>query len=67
MKKWAFDPKNHVTEVFCLNGWFKWRFGVKWPFFHVQHPFIFLHKVTNPTKNLIQEKKVGVTHEKMGI
>ena len=42
-------------------------FGIKWLFFHLQCLFIFLEVITNPMKNLISEKKVGVTHEKMGI
>ena len=42
-------------------------FGVKCPFFHLLHPFIFSGEMTNPITNLLREKKVGVIHEKMGI
>ena len=41
--------------------------GIKCPFFHLQCPFIFSEEMPNSIKNLIKEKKVGVTHEKMGI
>ena len=40
--------------------------GIKCPFFHLQCPFIFSEEMPNSIKNLIREKKVGVTHEKMG-
>ena len=41
--------------------------GIKCPFFHLQGLLIFSEVMTNPIKNVISEKKVGVTHEKMGI
>ena len=42
-------------------------FGVKWLFFHLQHPIIFSEDVKNHIWNLLRGRKVGVTHEKMGI
>ena len=41
--------------------------GIKCPFFHLQRLLIFSEVMTNPIKNLVSEKKVGVTYEKMGI
>ena len=57
-EKRAFDHrKPNLSEVF----------GVKWPFFHLQCPFIFSEDVKNHVRNLLRRRKVGVTHEKMGI
>ena len=57
-EKRAFDHrKPNLSEVF----------GVKWPFFHLQCPFIFSEDVKNPIRKVIETKKVGVTTEKMGI
>ena len=51
------EKKPNLSEVF----------GVKWPFFHLQCPFIFSEDVKNPIRNVSGAKKVGVTNEKMGI
>ena len=58
MEKRAFDPKNPISERF---------FGVKWPLFDLQRPFFFPEDVENQVRKLIGGRKVGVTHEKMGI
>ena len=42
-------------------------FGVKWLFFHLQRPFVFSEDVKNHVTNLLRGRKVGDTHEKMGI
>ena len=42
-------------------------FGVRWPFYHLQCPYIFSEDVKNPIRKVIGAKKVGVTTEKMGI
>ena len=58
MEKRAFDlKKNNLSEVF----------RVKWLFFHVQPPFFFSEDVKNHVRKLFRGRKVGVTHEKMGI
>ena len=54
-EKRAFDHrKPNLSEVF----------GVKWPFFHLQCPFIFSE---DHVRNLLRGRRVGVTHENMGI
>ena len=56
-KKGIWLQKPNLSEVF----------GVKWQFFHPQSPFFFSEDVKNHVRKLFRGRKVGVTHEKMGI
>ena len=58
MRKRAVDRRNPILGRF---------FGVKWPLFDLQRPFFFEEDVENQVRKLIGGRKVGVTHEKMGI
>ena len=52
MKKWAFDPKNRVTEMAIFSR---------------KTSIYFFTGSDKSNKESNQRKKVGVTHEKMGI
>ena len=56
MEKRALDLKNPILARF-------WG----WPLFDLQRPFSFAEDVKNQVGKLIGGRKVGVTHEKMGI
>ena len=56
-KKGIWPQKPNLSEAF----------GVKWLFFHLQPPFFFSEDVKNHVRKLLKGRKVGVTHEKMGI
>ena len=61
MKKWAFDPKNDENRPKQFMTSTKHNiskvFGVKWPFFHLQCPFIFSGDVKNQIREVIGAKK----------
>ena len=56
MKKGASDPQNPDSVRFC---------GSNAHYFAKNVDFFFQGELTNLIKNLVKEKKVGVTHEKI--
>ena len=58
MEKRAFDPKNPISERFLGSNDHYLTYNVH---------FFFPEDVENQVRKLIGGRKVGVTHEKMGI
>ena len=63
-QKMGIWPKIHQWRTMVP---LKTHFGVISPFFHLKGPLIFSGVMINWLKNFLKEKKVGVTHQIMGI